>query len=371
MAKSALRIGLDLEQGAIAAAEIRSGKQEQILTRVHVRGLPDGLLFEGEVVDPDALAVELKSFWKEAGFGSRHVELGIANQKIVVRTMQFPQIDEKELRAAVEFHAQEHIPIPIDEAILDFKVLWTYTDENGSIQQRILLVAAQREMVGRFLDVAHKAGLNVSGIDLQAFALIRALAPRPSFIDEGAPAADAPSVEVAALVNIGSGITNLAITANGVPQFTRVINLGSEALDQALSTHRAIARDEADMLRVMIGLRGEKPDEPGELTPETVDEVHQVLEQACEAFSDELRRSIDYYHTQEDAGEIAKIVLSGDGSLTRNIVYYLAESLHLPVEVGNPLRQVGENKTKLSEAELEMLAPRLGIAIGLALEDEG
>jgi len=201
--------------------------------------------------------------------------------------------------------------------------------------------------------------------------LIRALAPRPSFIDEGAPTADTPSIEVAALVNIGSGITNLAITANGVPQFTRVINLGSEALDQALATHRAIAREEADMLRVMIGLRGEQPDEPGELTPETVDEIHQVLDQACEAFSDELRRSIDYYHTQEDAGEIAKIVLSGDGSLTRNIVYYLAEALHLPVEVGNPLRRVGENKTKLSEAELEMLAPRLGIAVGLALEDEG
>ena len=100
-------------------------------------------------------------------------------------------------------------------------------------------------------------------------------------------------------------------------------------------------------------------------------EIHAVLEQACEAFSDELRRSIDYYHTQEEAGEIAKIVLSGDGSLTRNIVYFLAQSLHLPVEVGNPLRGVGENKTKLSEAELEMLAPRLGIAIGLALEDEG
>ena len=106
------------------------------------------------------------------------------------------------------------------------------------------------------------------------------------------------------------------------------------------------------------------------MTPETMAEVHQVLEMACEAFSDELRRSIDYYHTQEQAGEITKLILTGDGSLTRNIVYYLAQSLHLPVEVGNPLREVGENKSKLSEAELEALAPRLAIAIGLALEDE-
>ena len=120
----------------------------------------------------------------------------------------------------------------------------------------------------------------------------------------------------------------------------------------------------------MVGLQGEQPDEAGDLTPETLAEIHQVVEQTCEAFSDELRRSIDYYHTQEQAGEIAKLVVTGDGSLTRNIVYYLAQALHLPVEVGNPLREVGENKTKLSEAELEVLAPRLAIAIGLALEDE-
>lgn len=371
MAKSALRIGLDLEQGTIAAAEVRVGRQNQILTRVHVRGLPEGLMFEGEVVDPDALASELKSFWKDGGFASRRVELGVANQKIVVRTMEFPQIDEKELRAAVAFHAQEHIPIPIDEAILDFKVMWEFTGDDGAVKQRILLVAAQRDMVGRFLEVTRKAGLDVLGIDLQAFALIRALAPQSSFIDQGAPTAEAPSVQVLALVNIGCGITNLAITANGVPQFTRVINLGSEVLNQALISHRAVARDEAEMLRVMIGLAGEQPDQPGDLTIETQAEIHQVLERACEAFSDELRRSIDYHHTQEDAGEIEKIVLSGAGSLTRNIVYYLAQALHLPVEVGNPLRSVGENRTRLSEADLEMLAPRLGVAIGLALEDEG
>jgi type IV pilus assembly protein PilM len=370
MAKSPLRVGLDLEQSSIAAVETKVGKQHQVLSRAYVRGLPEGLMFEGEVVDPDGLAAQLKAFWKEGGFSGKRVDLGIANQKIVVRTMDFPVIDEKELRAAIEFHAQEHIPIPVEEAILDYQVLWTYTDADGSAKQRILLVAAQREMIRQFLDVARKAGLSVSGIDLQAFAIIRALAPRASFIDQGAPAEGSPGADVVALVNMGSGITNLAITAGGIPQFTRVINLGSESLNQALSANRGISRDEAEVFRVMVGLQGEQPDEPGDITPETMAEVHQVLEMACEAFSDELRRSIDYYHTQEHSGEITKLVLTGDGSLTRNIVYYLAQSLHLPVEVGNPLREVGENKSKLSEAELEALAPRLAIAIGLALEDE-
>jgi type IV pilus assembly protein PilM len=369
MAKNGMRVGLDLEQSSIAAVQVKPGKQHNVLTHAAIRGLPEGLVFEGEVVDSDALANELKTLWKEGGFASKRVQLGVANQKIVVRTMEFPQIDEKELRAAIEFQAQEHIPIPVDEAILDYKVLSTHVDDDGSIKQRILLVAAQREMVKQFMNVAKKAGLMIDGIDLQAFAMIRALAPKPSFIDQGAP--EGTTGEVVALVNIGSGITNLVIAANGVTQFTRVINLGSEALTQSLMNHRNMPYEEADALRIQVGLAGDQPDQPGDLTLETLAEIHQSFDRACEPFSDELRRSIDYYHTQEHVGEISKLVLSGDGALTRNIAYSLSQGLHLPVEIGNPLREVSENKTKLTEVQLEWMAPRLAIAIGLALDDEG
>lgn len=369
MAKSAAQIGLDVDQSSVAAVEVKSGKQHQVLTHAAVRALPEGLVFEGEVVDGESLAAELKALWKDGGFTQKRVSLGVANQKIVVRTMEFPQIDEKELRAAVEFHAQEHIPIPIEEAILDFKVLSVYTDPSGSVKQKILVVAAQREMIRQFVDVGRKAGLAIGGIDLQAFALARALAPRVPFIDQGAPTE--AGGEAVALVNMGSGITNLLVVLDGIPQFTRVINLGSETLSQTLMTHRAIERPEAETLRVWIGLSGESQEQIGEYTLETIGEVHQALDAACESFSDELRRSIDYYHTQEQTGEIGKMVLTGDGSLTRNINYYLSQALHLPVEIGNPLREIGENKTKLSEVVLESMAPRLAIAIGLALEDEG
>jgi type IV pilus assembly protein PilM len=368
MAKTAIRVGLDLEQSSIAAVQIKSGKQ-QVLTNAAVRVLPEGLVFEGEVVDADSLANEIKALWKEGGF-SKRVDLGVANQKIVVRTMEFPQIDEKELKAAVEFQAQEHIPIPVDEAILDYKVLASYAEEDGTVKQKVLLVAAQREMVRQFVSVAKKAGLLINAIDLQAFAMIRALAPKPSFIDQGAPP-EATGTEVVALVNMGSGITNLVIAANGVPQFTRVINLGSDSLVQALVNHRAVQPEEADALRIQVGLQGEQPDAPSDLTVETQGEIHQVLDQACEPFSDELRRSIDYYHTQEQTSEISRLVLTGEGALTRNIAYYLSQGLHLPVEIGNPLRGIGENKTRLTEVQLEWMAPRLAIAIGLAVDDEG
>ena len=214
MAMNAVRVGIDIEQASMVGAQIKSGRQGHTLSAVSARALPDGLMFEGEVVDVEGLATELKTFWKAAGFTGKRFSVGIANQKIVVRTMEFPIIDPKELRAAIEFQAQEAIPIPLDEAILDFQVLSTAPGEGeGGGRQQVLIVAAQRDMVDQFMQVAKKAGLSIEGIDLQAFALMRSVAPPVAFVDQGAPQADGAS----ALINIGAGISNIVVASGGTP----------------------------------------------------------------------------------------------------------------------------------------------------------
>ena len=364
MAKNGMRVGIDLGQASIAGAQVKAARQGNALTNVAVRALPEGLMFEGEVVDVEGLANELKAFWKDSGFSGKKFSLGVANQKIVVRTLEFPIIDEKELRAAIEFQAQESIPIPLNDAILDFNVLSTEAGEDGTGRQRVLIVAAQRDMIGQFLEAANKAGLTVDGIDLQAFALMRALAPPVAFVDQGAGGGEAT-----ALVNIGSGVTNLVVAVDGAPHFTRVVNLGCDAMVQDLMQHRGIGHDEADALRLNVGLSGSDA-AVGDLEPTTVGEIHEVLDASSEAFADEIRRSIDYYHSQEHDGQIGQLLVSGEGALTRNMGEYLAQALHLPVQLGNPLQHVPENKSKLSQPELEAMSPRLAIALGLALDDE-
>ena len=368
MAKSGARVGIDLEESSIAGAQVKSAGQGYSLTHVSVRALPEGLVFEGEVVDVNGLAAELKTFWKESGFTGKRFSLGVANQKIVVRTMEFPIIDAKELRAAIEFQAQEAIPIPLEEAILDFQVLATMPSEDGTGagRQKVLIVAAQRDMIGQFVEAAKKAGLSIDGIDLQAFALMRSVAPPVAFVDMGAP----QGADAAALVNIGAGITNLVVAVNGLPQFTRVINIGYEGLVKALVENRGLSVGEADATRIMIGLSGVDPP-VGDLEASTVAEVHEVLDVGCEAFADEIRRSIDYYHSQEHEGQIGTLLLSGEGALTRNICGYLSQALHLDVRLGNPLQYIVENKSQFPQPELEAMSPRLAIALGLAIDDEG
>ena len=361
MAISGVRVGIDLEQNSLAGAQVKGTS----LTHVNVRAMREGLVFEGEVLDSDSLAAELKAFWKESGFTGKRFSLGVANQRIVVRTMEFPVIDAKELRAAIEFQAQEAIPIPLQDAVLDFQVLATVPSEDGGARQKVLIVAAQRDMIRQFTDVAKKAGLTMDGIDLQAFALLRAVAPRVAFVDQGSY----PGVEGAAIVNIGSGITNLVVAVNGLPQFTRVINLGYETLVEALISNRGVGAPEAEALRINVGLSGEDPP-AGDYEAVTVAEIHEVLDVAAEAFADEIRRSIDYYHSQENEGSISRVLLSGEGALTRNVCGYLTQALHLGVQLGNPLQHITENKTQWAEPDLQAMSPRLAIALGLALEDE-
>lgn len=364
--KSASRIGLDIEQTLLAGVQIRGARHAQVLTHAALQTLPEGLVAEGEVVDVGGLASQLKSFWKRAGFRQRRVLLGIANQKIVVRAMEFPVIDEKELRAAIEFQAQEAIPIPVEEAVLDYQVMSTYTAEDGTPRQRLLLVAAQKDMIHQFVEVVRKANLQVEGIDLQAFALARALMEEPDLGEEG------PAPGAVAMVNIGSGITNLVVVQNAIPQFTRVISLGSEAMIESLATDCGVDTEEAWRLAVIVGLRvtEEAIEFPEDITLDRADQVRASLENSCETFADEIRRSIDYYHTQAHEAEITRVVVTGDGSLVRFLPAYFENALHTQAVLGDPLRRVAENKSKLSEAELGVLAPRLSIAIGLALEDE-
>jgi type IV pilus assembly protein PilM len=365
MGKSGPRVGIDLEQSSIAGAQVNGSRQGHTLTHAAVRSLPPGLMFEGEVVDVDGLAAELKSFWKASGFSGKRFALGVANQKVVVRTMDFPIMDEKELRAAIEFQAQEAIPIPLADAILDFEVLTTSSGPDGGGSQTVLIVAAQREMVEQFVEAARKAGLTIDGLDLQAFALMRSMAPPVAFVDRGSQSAG----EATALVNMSSSTTNLVVAVNEVPQFTRVVNLGCEALLEALMTNRGINHDEADVLRLNVGLTGSEPPF-ADLEQETLAEVHRVLDTACEAFADEVRRSIDYYHSQDNPGQIHEILLSGEGALTRNMCDYLAHALHLGVALGNPLQHFSENKTSIPQADLEAISPRLAVALGLGLDSE-
>jgi type IV pilus assembly protein PilM len=232
-------VGLDIQPGYVAAvkAHVNGGI---VVEQAAGAPLPPDTVREGEVYDEGALGEALQELFKDGRLGKR-VRVGLANQRTVLRMLELPPVtDRKELAAAVRFQAEDQVPMPLASAVLDFHSLGVFDTPAGP-RQRVIVVAAQREMVERLLRAVRNAGLRPEGVDLSAFALIRSLY-RPG----GVPAAHSENGEDAGqqlervlYLNVG-GLTNMAIAEGTLCRFTRVVGGGLEAMASEIAERRGI-----------------------------------------------------------------------------------------------------------------------------------
>jgi len=338
-------VALDIGSSALAGAEIKDGT----LTKATVEALPEGIVVDGEVAEPADLANRIKAFWKASKFSGRSVRLGVANQRVVVRTVDLPLIDDPaQLQEAVLVEAAEQIPIPPDQAIVDFQTIGWYEGDEGP-RQRVVIVAAHKEMIDTLMGVAKRAGLKVEGIDLEAFALIRALMPQT--VGEGG---------AVVVCHIGAGATNIVVSVDRTSQFTRLVGLGGLDLTNAVADQTGLGLEEADALKAACGLLGPIPAGWDEAS---VTRVRHALALAVRPLVQEIGRTIDFYRIQEFSQPIDKLVLSGGTALCAGLDQYIQQALGIPVEVGDPL----QNLTKGTDLTGDV-ATRAAVAVGLALD---
>ena len=142
-------IGLDIGTSGVRAAELSFGKGSVTLEKFGQVALPEGAVRDGEVVDPDAVAAAVKQLWAHTKFSSKKVVIGVANQKVIVRQVDLPWMPVDELKKSLAYQVQDFVPMPVEQAVLDFHPLEELTGENGTRVLRGLLVAASRDMVQR------------------------------------------------------------------------------------------------------------------------------------------------------------------------------------------------------------------------------
>ncbi len=363
-------IGLDIQPGFIAAVKARVNGSIVAERAVSVPLAADTMR-DGEVFDEEALATALRELFADAKLPKR-VRIGVANQRTVLRTLELPPVtDEKELAAAVSFQAQDQVPMPLGNAVLDFHPLGIIDTPAGP-RQRVVLVAAQRDMVEKLLNAVRAAGLTAEGVDLSAFALIRSLYRR-----EAEQAAEDQEQQRRVLYLNVDGLSNLAIAEGTVCRFTRVVGSGLEGMATELAERRGIALVdararllEADLTRPPlpepvlpepafepepepelepepittttttaasaeelvglsaqeaearelemsyeelsgVGAAGDSPDEV-EAAPAASDaDVWNVLDNGVREISGEVRNSLDFHRSQDGGGEVSHVVLSG------------------------------------------------------------
>jgi type IV pilus assembly protein PilM len=349
-------VGLKVGGSQLAAARVvNNGAPE--LVQVAREPLERGIIVGGELREPELLADSLRAFFRKHKLPRQGVRLGIANNRIGVRVLEIAGIDDpKQLENAIRYRAQEALPIPLEEAVLDYHVLGERVNDEGQRVRRVLLVVAYRELIDRYVAACKKAGVRLAGIDLEAFALLRAL---------GEPKAgeEPPSDAALVVVSIGHDRSTFAVSDGRVCEFTRVLDWGGQTLDVAIARELDCAPSEAEPVKRELSLVGAGV--PDGLTQEQADRAREALRRQLQTFARELVSSLQFYQNQPGSLGIGEIVITGGTAHLGGVADELQRLIGVRVEVGDPLLRVKLGK-KLRETEQ---LGSLAVAIGLGIED--
>jgi type IV pilus assembly protein PilM len=351
MAKSV--VGLKIGASHLAAATVSVNGSAELLQVAH-EPLPRGVVSGGEVREPAALVAALRDFFKKHKLPRRAVRIGLSSNRIGVRTIELAGIeDTRQLANAVRFRAQEALPIPIDEAVLDFQVLSEGVDGEGAPTKRVLLVVAYRDLVDAYITVAKQAGLRLVGIDLEAFALLRALTPAAP------PPAGAERAALVA-VTVGAERSTLAVSDGYSCDFTRVLDWGGASLTAGLARALEIEVDEAERLKTVISL--EDTAIPEGLTEMQAGKAREALRAGLQGFARELVSSLQFYQSQPGSLGIREVVVAGGTAQLGGLAPTLHRLVGVNVRVGDPL--AGVSVRKLKGAPTPALAVPIGLGLG-------
>lgn len=342
------RIGLDVGSTAVRAAEVSAGDPPALLRAAQVP-LPQGAVESGEVRNPEAVAQAIRDLWQRGGIKAKQVTMGVANQRVVVREVTVPALPAKELRQSLPFQVQDLIPIPVDDAVLDFDVL-DELEQEGAKMLRLLVVAAQREMLNRLVAAAQEAKLDPVGIDLVPFALIRAVGRDDGLgLDEAEAGGEA-------IVDIGADVTNICVHERGVARFVRILPSAGRDVTTAVAGQLGITDEEAEAMK-----RGE----PGEGSL-SAPEGETIVRSRVSNLVDEIRSSLDFYRAQTPGADVTRVLVTGGGSKMPGLLELLRERVSTTVEQGRAFGKVqvrlGMDEETRADAE-----PLLAVAVGLAL----
>ena len=344
-------VGLSVGASQLAAAVVvNNGRPKLVKAARHT--LPPEIVVGGEVRDSEALANEIAAFFSAADLPRKNVRLGIGSSRTGVRVFERPDVDDpRQLANAIRFRAYETLPIPIEEAMLDYQIL-----EEANAPDRVLLAVAYRDLVDRFTATCTAAKIELVGIDIEAFALLRAVGGEPLTAGERAEAA-----RVA--VSIGHDRTTVAVSDGRLCEFTRVLDWGGARVTAAIERALDVDAKEAEQIKCSLDIS--TTTEESEPADERTTKATEAARREVNGLARELASSLHFYQDQPDSLGFAEITVTGGGAHLQGLAEQLEELIGINVRVADPFARVGSGHGISSNGQDGALA----VAIGLGIED--
>ena len=333
--------GLDIGSTSIRAVEVSRSKYRPVIDNFGQVALPPGAVVAGVVTDDRAVTSALRQLWTVQKLKNKNVVLGITNQQVIVRELDVPNLSPRELKQALPYQVRDVLPIPIEQALLDFYPLETGGKSKGDSVHG-LLIAAPKTAVLSAVHAVERAGLHVTKVDLASFAALRAA---------GNLGGDAE-----AIIDIGAFATNIVVHLDGAPQVVRTVPRGGAEITAMIASRMGSSVEEAETVKCLIGLEARADSETAE-----------VVNEALRPLTGEIRSSLTYFRSSHPGRRIARMSLCGGGALLPGLTTALSRQLDLPVILADPLQRVRDSRRGGRHDQLERFRSSAAVSIGLTL----
>jgi Tfp pilus assembly PilM family ATPase/Tfp pilus assembly protein PilN len=207
-------LGIDLRGGQLCHALL-----SKLFGRIQLLDWGIEELPAEEKDKPEVLKEKLAQLLTRLPKRPSFVTVGLPRRLVTMRSVSMPSVGEEELKGILEYEVERHIPFPPEEAQYDFQVL-----ERDAEKATILLVAARKEEIGRYLAFLDEAGIKPTALGVSTCASFNALSYN------GSRGGDT----LTALVDLRNGEAELGVAKAGVFRYARYLPISQVAPLDAL-----------------------------------------------------------------------------------------------------------------------------------------
>ncbi len=329
-------VGLDIGDDTVKLTEIESSWGKIVLKNYSIIQTPDKAVKDGQLKRMDDLTAKIRAALIEEDFVANEVIAAISGEEVISRTIEVPYMPLADLDEAIKWEAEDHIPVPIDEVIIDYEIL----SEREGDKYELMIIAVKQELVEKYIELSEDLGLEIKAIEIEPTAIARTI--NKLYEDK-----------TVGTIDIGEKSTSVSVINEGRLLFTRTIGIGGADINNEIMENNAISYQEAEKYKRNNDLLN------------TNDELI-ILKNLITG----IHRSFEYFQVKHSSYHIERIILTGGGSRLKSLVRYLGEEFDQPVELLDLDESLVSANDEIGPEELANIAQLLAVSIGLALRKE-
>lgn len=340
-------VGVDIGSSAIKVVQLKEVRKGIGLVRAGFCPLPPQSIVDGHVMNTQAIVSAIGRALSDAKIKQREVALSISGQAVIIRKITVPMMTQAELDEQIQWEAEQHIPFDIKDVHVDYEVI-RKRPEAG--QMDLLLVAAKREEVNDYLEVARQAKLKPLVLDIDAFTV-------QNLFEHGR---GIPSDQTFAIVNVGASLTSINIVSRGASAFTRDIPNAGNYVTEQIQKQLGTSFEDSENLKC------QPPTQvfgPGAQVPQIIDAV-------CDTIASEIQRSLDFFLATSGEPEMHRIYLTGGTSNLAALPAAIGRRSRVNVEILQPFEHIGFEGKDVNGDMLQTRGSQLCVALGLAMRKD-